>query len=202
MLQVGGVAAAVLLLGAFIWWRAARKPTRAASAAVAGNDAPETAPAPEPALVIQPPDTTNLAAKVDQLSKAWDANKFTFVNPLTQESIPAMVVRLPNDSLWAFSLQAPYGRCELEFITDVAAIAAKYTYRAAHPMVVNPCDGTVYDPLKVGPLDGNTWARGEIVKGNSLRPPISIDVKVRGRSVVADGIEYRNTLQKLHIVSS
>jgi hypothetical protein len=56
-------------------------------------------------------------------------------------------------------------------------------------MVVSPCDGTVYDPLKVGPLGGDTWARGEIVQGSSLRPPISIDVKVRGRSIVADSIE-------------
>jgi hypothetical protein len=56
-------------------------------------------------------------------------------------------------------------------------------------MVVSPCDGTVYDPLKVGPLGGDTWARGEIVRGNSLRPPISIDVKLRGKSIVADGIE-------------
>lgn len=188
ILQIAGVAIAVLLLGAFVWWRAARKPSLTAGAPVDTDDAPEAAPASQPALVVQPPDTTNLAAKVDQLSKAWDANKFTFVNALTQESVPAMVIRLPNDSLWAFSLQAPFGRCELEFVTDLAAIA-KYGYRASHPMVVNPCDGTVYDPLKVGPLDGNTWARGEIVKGNSLRPPISIDVKVRGRSVIADGIE-------------
>jgi hypothetical protein len=56
-------------------------------------------------------------------------------------------------------------------------------------MVVSPCDSTVYDPLKVGPLGGNTWARGEIVQGNSLRPPISIDVKVSGGSIIADSIE-------------
>jgi hypothetical protein len=56
-------------------------------------------------------------------------------------------------------------------------------------MVVSPCDGTLYDPLKVGPLGANTWARGEIVQGSSLRPPISIDVKVQGPSIIADSIE-------------
>jgi hypothetical protein len=100
-----------------------------------------------------------------------------------------MVIRLPNGELWAFSLQGPFGRCELEFVTDLATLASKYSYTASHPMVVNPCDSTVYDPLKVGALGGNTWVRGEIVQGNSLRPPISIEVKVRGQSIVADSIE-------------
>jgi hypothetical protein len=130
-----------------------------------------------------------LAATVDELSKPWAAKKFTFVKPLLQEKINAMVIRLPSGGLWAFALQGPYGRCELEFVTDLATLASKYRYNASHPMVVNPCDNTVYDPLKVGPLGGNTWARGEIVQGSSLRPPISIDVKVSGRSIVADSIE-------------
>ena len=188
LLQVAGVTAAVLLIGGIVMWRAKSKP-RAAAAALAADDTAQSAPAPEPTLVVQPPDTTNVAASVDELSEPWAARKFTFVNPLTQESINAMVMRLPNNGLWAFSLQAPYGRCELEFVTDLAALASKYRFNASHPMVVNPCDGTVFDPLKVGPLDGNTWARGGIVKGNSLRPPISIDVKVRGRSIIADSIE-------------
>ena len=56
-------------------------------------------------------------------------------------------------------------------------------------MVVNPCNSTVYDPLKVGPLGDNTWARGEVVQGSGLRPPLSIDVVVRGHSIFADRME-------------
>jgi hypothetical protein len=56
-------------------------------------------------------------------------------------------------------------------------------------MVVSPCDRTVYDPLKVGSLGGNTWTRGEIVQGSGLRPPISIEVIVSGHSIIADNIE-------------
>ena len=100
-----------------------------------------------------------------------------------------MVVRLPSGEFWGFSLQGPFGHCTLEYVTDLGALASQYKYNAGHPMVVNPCDGTVYDPLKVGSLGANTWVRGEIVKGSSLRPPISIEVKVRGRSVIADSIE-------------
>ena len=126
---------------------------------------------------------------MDELSKPWAAKKFIFVNPLTLENIHAMVIRLPGGEYWAFSLQGPFGRCELEFVTDLGRLASKYRFNANHPMVVNPCDATVYDPLKVGALGGNTWVRGAIVQGSGLRPPISIDVKVIGRSIFADSIE-------------
>ena len=100
-----------------------------------------------------------------------------------------MVIRLPGGGLWAFSLQEPYGKCELEFVTDLGRLATQYGYRASHPMVVNPCNNTVYDPLKVGSLGGNVWVRGEIVQGGGLRPPLAIDVRVSGHSIIADRIE-------------
>ena len=191
LLQIGGIAAAVVLIGAVIFWRVKSKPHSAGNSS--SPDADVTVQA-APASTLPNPDAAvhegpTVAATVDELSKPWAAKKFTFVKPLLQEKINAMVIRLPNGGLWAFALQGPYGRCELEFVTDLATLASKYRYNASHPMVVNPCDNTVYDPLKVGPLGGNTWARGEIVQGSSLRPPISIDVKVRGRSIVADSIE-------------
>jgi hypothetical protein len=77
----------------------------------------------------------------------------------------------------------------LEFVTDLRKLASQYKYSASHPMVVNPCDSTVYDPLKVSSIGGNTWARGEIVQGAGLRPPIAIDVKESGRSIIADNVE-------------
>jgi hypothetical protein len=189
LLQIAGVAAVILLLGGIVLWRAKSKPRAAAAPSADADSAQEAAPPPLPEPVLQTPDPANVAASVEQLSKPWAAHKFTFVNPATLESIDAMVIRLPNEALWAFSLRAPFGRCDLEYITDLGAIAARYKFNASHPMVVNPCDSTVYDPMKVGPLGANTWARGEIVKGSSLRPPISIDVKVRGKSIIADGIE-------------
>jgi hypothetical protein len=189
LLQIGGALGVVLLCGLAIFWWARSRPRAAAHS----TDAPveeETAPAPAlPSPIAPVHEGPTVAATTDELSKPWAAKKFTFIKPVTQESIPAIVVRLPSGGLWAFSLQGPYGSCQLEFVADLATIAAKYKYNASHPMVVSPCDGTVYDPLKVGPLGGDTWARGEIVQGSSLRPPISIDVKVRGRSIVADSIE-------------
>lgn len=191
LLQIVGIAAAVVLIAGLIFWWFKGNPRTTGDPASAAIDVAEQSPAissqPNPIRAINEGPT--VAATVDELSKPWASKKFTFIKPLTLERIDAMVVRLPTEGLWAFSLKAPYGSCDLEFVSDVATLASKYGFKASHPMVVNPCDSTVYDPLKVGALGGNTWVRGEIVRGNGLRPPISIDVVERGRSIVADSIE-------------
>jgi len=191
LLQIGGIAAAVVLIAAlaFWWFKSKSRATGESGSADTSVTDQTSVPTPLPNAVAPVHDGPTVAATVEELSKPWAAKKFTFVKPVTRENIAAMVIRLPNGGLWAFSLQGPLGRCELEFVTDLAILSSKYGFSASHPMVVNPCDSTVYDPLKVGSVGGNTWVRGEIVQGSSLRPPISIDVKVRGRSIVADSIE-------------
>ncbi len=188
MIQIGGVAAAVLVAAIIFWGLKSKRHTAINSSTdsdVAEQSASDSAPNPIAAAHEGP----TVAATVDELSKPWSAKKFIFVNRLTQQNIDAMVIRLPGGEFWAFSLQAPFGRCELEYVTDLAILSTQYRFKASHPMVVSPCDNSVFDPLKVGPLQGNTWARGEVVQGSSLRPPISIDIKVSDRSIVADEIE-------------
>lgn len=188
---IGGITAGVLVIVVSIFWWVKIKPRPAADASAA------TTEVSEPAVPTLPLPVTNAAAqdgptevaKIEELNQDWASKKFTFVRPFTHENVDAMVVRLPGGELWAFAAQTPYGRCELEFVADLGRLATEFGYRADHPMVVSPCERTVFDPLKVGPLGGDTWARGEIVRGSALRPPISIDVKVIGRSVFADRIE-------------
>ncbi len=190
LLQIGGIAAAVVLIGAIIFWWVKGRSRGPANSSSDSDVAEQAAPAPQlPNPVAAVHEGPTVAATVDELSTPWAAKKFKFVKPLTQENIDAMMIRLPGGEIWAFSLQGPFDRCELEYVTDLGRLASQYRFNASHPMVVSPCDGTVYDPMKVGPLEGNTWARGEIVRGSSLRPPISIDVKVSGRSIIADSIE-------------
>ena len=190
LLQIGGIAAAVVLIVAVgFWWVKARSHSavKSSSDSDVAEQAVAVPPLPNPVAAVH--EGPNVAATVDELSKPWDAKKFNFVKPFTRENVDAMVIRLPGGELWGFSLQGPLGRCELEYVTDLGRLASQFSFKASHPMVVSPCDSTIYDPLKVGPLGTNTWARGEIVQGSSLRPPISIDVKVSGRSIIADGIE-------------
>jgi hypothetical protein len=111
------------------------------------------------------------------------------VKPFSHEKVEAIAVRLPGKGFWGFALQEPFGRCKLEFVTDLGKLANQYGYRSSHPMVVNPCNNTIYDPLQVGPLGNGVWVRGQIVKGGGLRPPMSIDVLEKGQSIVADRME-------------
>ncbi len=191
LMQIGGIAVAVLLIGAVIfWWMKSKSRGASDSSSPDADTAEKAAPTPPlPSSIPAVQEGPTVAGTVDELSAPWTAKKFTFANSLTHENIHAMVIRLPGGEFWAFSLQGPFGRCELEFVTDLGKLASQYKFKGSHPMVVNPCDSTVYDPLKVGSIGGNTWVRGEIVQGSGLRPPISIDVKVLGRLVVADSIE-------------
>jgi hypothetical protein len=190
LIRIGGGIAAVALLSALIFWWAKSKPRGAAGPAADAEATDQPVPSlPVPALRAPVHDGPVAAATVEELSKPWAAKKFNFVKPITHENIDALVIRLPSGGLWGFALKGPADRCELEFVADLDVLATTYGFNAAHPMVVSPCDRTVYDPLKVGALGGNTWVRGEIVQGNGLRPPISIDVKVQGREIVADNIE-------------
>jgi len=53
----------------------------------------------------------------------------------------------------------------------------------------NPCSRTVYDPLKYASLPGNVLARGAIVQGSDLRPPLGIEVKIQGKEILAIRME-------------
>jgi hypothetical protein len=188
LLQIGGIAiAALFLVAAIYWWATTKSKGGTAPDADLTDQTTSTAQFPVPRSQVH--DGPSEAATLEELSKPWAAKKFTFVRPVTHQNIDAMVIRLPGGDLWAFALQGPADHCELAFVADLDALASQYGFNASHPMVVSPCDRTVYDPLKVGALGGNTWVRGEIVKGSGLRPPISIDVKPRGRSIIADSIE-------------
>lgn len=128
-----------------------------------------------------------------ELAAPWSSKKFLFVDPSTHQSVQAMVVHLPGPaekpSFWAFALTNEFSRCQLQYDTDLTAISQRFAYPAEHPMVLSACEGILYDPLKMGTLPDGTWVRGEIVRGGGIRPPIAIQVEVRGRNLFAKRIE-------------
>jgi len=153
----------------------------------------------EPTIQSPPPidksvnTDSDAIGTLDELSKPWAYKRFGFVDPKTHETVPAMVIHIPSSGghelLWAFSMNTPFSQCELQYVTDVAALSQRYAYPVAHPMLVSDCDGTLYDPLKMATLPDGSWVRGEIVRGGGIRPPIAIQVHIRGRVLVADRIE-------------
>jgi hypothetical protein len=191
--KIGVGVTAVFLVGvAIIWWEmstAQHKAVEPSSSPAVAAVAPELAPAADAPPAAPVTDGPTQVGTTEELAGLWASKEFTFIKPITNESVKAMVIRLPDRNLWAFALQEPRGQCDLEFVTDPNRLAQQYRFRADHPMVASPCSGTIYDPLKLGEIGANTWVRGAVVQGTGLRPPISINVALRGNLIVADDIE-------------
>jgi hypothetical protein len=134
-------------------------------------------------------------ATVQELAEPWSSKTFIFHRPETKENISSIVIRLPDSardqpgSYWAFSLQTPFGHCQLEYITDLQKLSHDYRFQAKHPMVGDPCSRAVFDPLQMADLPSGDWARGAIVKGYGFRPPLGIEIRIESDRVVAAKIE-------------
>ena len=183
-----------VLLVVFLGARWALRPKHAAPQSVEQQPQIEVpSPAPDPSTLL--PHATDAdpgIASVAEMAKPWSSKEFFIRNRLSGENISGLLVRLPTGSpsqstgYWAFAQKAPFGDCQLEYVTDLSKLRNDYGFRAArHPMVVNPCSRTVYDPLKLSNLPGSVWARGAIVQGSDLRPPLGIEIKVEGKKILA-----------------
>jgi serine/threonine protein kinase len=162
------------------------------------NDQARLAGTPEGTLVAAKPLVTPNVASIDnpevatisELAKPWAAKKFFFRGETSPAYVPSIIVRLPGpasqrSSYWAFSLDVPFAQCKFEYLEDLGILAEKYGVQSKHPMVVNPCSQSVFDPLNMKEMPGKILVRGRIVQGPDLRPPFGIEVRVRGNSVQA-----------------
>ena len=133
-------------------------------------------------------------ATLSELAQPWSSRKFFFRSMTEAKNVPALIVRLPgpagqSKSYWAFSLDAPFNQCQFEYVQDLAKLSSEYEFEAKHPMVVNPCSHTVFDPLQLKELPGSILVRGAVVRGFDPRPPYGIELKVSGDQIQAVAIE-------------
>jgi hypothetical protein len=150
-------------------------------------------PAPDPAAALphaseaQPTITT-----ITEMAQPWSHQEFFLEDRLTGENLPSLLVRLPTGSAsqpasyWAFVMRTAYGSCHLEYITDLDKLRTEYGFHGAkHPMIGDPCSRTIFDPEKMTMLPGNIWVRGAIVQGSDVRPPLGIQVQIKGQNILA-----------------
>jgi len=150
-------------------------------------------PPPDPnAALPHATEADPAIAQISDLAKPWSSADFFVRNRLSGENVPATIVRLPSGAAnslsgyWAFSRKAPYGSCELEYISDLKRLREEYDFpHPTHPLVGNPCSRTLYDPLKTSGLPGNIWIRGGIVQGSDIRPPFGVEIKIQGKQIQA-----------------
>jgi len=155
-------------------------------------------PAPVPDLTASVPVATEqnpVIALVSEL-KPWGAKQFNFHNRTTGENVAALIVRLPSGSsaqasgYWSFAMKPAYGNCQLEYIDDLQRLRSDYGYQqASHPMVGNPCNRSLYDPMKYAAIPGGVLARGAVVQGSDLRPPLGIEVRLKSKQILAVRME-------------
>jgi hypothetical protein len=151
------------------------------------------APPPDPdAGIPTVTDGRPAIAQTSEMAKPWSAKEFFYRDSLTGENTRALLIRLPagspnqSNGYWGLVMNAAYGNCKLEYITNIEKIRNDYDYRGAkHPMVGNPCSRTLFDPTRLMSLPGDIWVRGAIAQGSDLRPPLGIQVEVRGKDIVA-----------------
>lgn len=189
ILGFAGIGALILLCGRWLTHSRAVEPVHVEPAAQI-----EVPPAPsDPSALLPHADESNpVIANISELSAPWSSADFFVKNKLTGENIPATIIRLPSGSAasssgyWAYSKNAPYGSCQLEYVNNIEKLRTEYDFQAAkHPLVGNPCSRTLYDPLKTASLPGEIWIRGGIVQGSDIRPPFGVEIEVRGKQILA-----------------
>jgi hypothetical protein len=170
------------------------------------SQAPPAAPTPQIEVPAPAPDANAALphatesepsiAGVEEMVTPWASKDFVYINRASGENVPAILIHLPTGSpsqpasYWAFSLNAPFGNCRLEYVKDLEKLRTDYGFHGAkHPMVGNPCSRTVYDPLKMMNIPGSVWVRGAIVQGSDLRPPLGIEVEIRDKQILAARME-------------
>lgn len=188
-----GIGLLAVLLVVFLGARWALHPRQGETSVADQPQIEVPTPAPDPTTLM--PHATQASpgiANIEEMAKPWSSRQFFIRNELSGENIPAMLIRLPTGSAsqaggyWAFSVSSPYGDCRLEYVTDLAKLKTDYGFSAAkHPMVGNPCSRTVFDPLKMTNLPGDFFVRGGIVQGSDLRPPLGVEIRVRGKDILA-----------------
>ncbi|MGH9790456.1 MAG: hypothetical protein ACRD5W_04530 [Candidatus Acidiferrales bacterium] len=192
----GGAGAIALLVVVLLWSafgsrdNSAPVPVSAATSAADGPTAESASnaaqPAEPPPPVIPLPGTV---ATTEELSTPWASRKFIIRQAGARR--PAMVVRIPvasagsSSGYWAFLLQSAFGKCELELVTDLNRLAEVYGYESGHPMVVDPCTQTVFHPLRLDSIGPGIYARGEVVQGIAIRPPLAVEIRVEHGQIIA-----------------
>ena len=198
-LVVGGLAA--VLVAVFVGGKVLSKSRQAESLggpvgqSAAQIDVPATSAVPDLPVPVAT-ESNPVVAQVGELAKPWDSRQFSFRDRATGGNVPALLIRLPGGGAgqpagyWALAMKAAYGSCQLEYVQDIARLREEYGFRrASHPMIGNPCSRTIYDPLKYGTIGGNVLARGAVMQGSDLRPPLGIEVKVKGKDILATRME-------------
>lgn len=118
---------------------------------------------------------------------AWDSIEFTLTTATA--AVPAVAIRVPGPvpgsldvaalNLIALSRICTHQHCIVSLNTDVDAINLGFNYSTDSPALTCPCHLSVFDPRQAG----------RAVSGPAKLPLPRVRLDVRGKQVVATGLE-------------
>ncbi|HLW83031.1 MAG TPA: hypothetical protein VKS20_13420 [Candidatus Acidoferrales bacterium] len=185
-LWAGGGGAILLLVIVLLWW--AHGAAGGNVAPVAENSVASSAhPAPAQSSA-SPPVAPGPIATIAEMKRPWSIKKFVY-RRTNGETLPGLLLHLPEGAYWAISLHEPYESCDLEFVS-VETLRTDYHLDASYPMIADPCTHAVFDLTQYG-SGPNGLVRGAIVEGTAVRPPLAIEVEVKGQEIIASRAESR-----------
>ena len=151
-------------------------------------EVPSPAPDPNAALPHATQQDPGIAS-IAEMAQPWTSKQFFIRNGLTGENVPGLLIRLPASSAsqesgyWAFSMNAPYGNCQLEYVKDLAKLKGKELREARREAAV------IFQQIALvkqrSALDNVcAGALGEVPLWRSLTP-VSFPREIRERAAVA-----------------
>ena len=128
------IALVAVLVVAFFGVRWALRPGRVDSKAAEPQAQIEVPPpAPDPSTLI--PHATEASpaiATIEEMARPWASKQFFIRNIVSGVDVPGLLIRLPGGSpsrangYLAFAVDAPYGNCRLEYITNLARLRTEW----------------------------------------------------------------------------
>ena len=127
----------------------------------------------------------------EELSQAWSSKRFLFRDSVTAQTGPGHGRASAGRRILGILAARAFWRLRAG-IGDRSEDAEEppITSRPTIPWWPIPCNRTVYDLLRYGGGAGdNGLVRGEIVQGTGIRPPMAIEIQVKGKDVIATRME-------------
>ena len=108
------------------------------------------------------------------LAAPWAAVEFTF--ELEGESVPGIVIRLPDQRWYASSLICPHAKCVVRYFSDVSVANDTFDVNVKNPVLGCPCHFSVFDVAN----------GGKVLSGPAPGAPLQLSVEARDGKVFID----------------
>ncbi len=165
--KIGGIVAAVLVIGVAILLWIKRTPPKAVESSSPDAAATESTDSPSLLTPVEPPRRTNCCGNHRRTLQALGRKKFTFVKPITQETVRAMVIRSRRWSLGIF-LTGSLRTVRIGLLPTQANLRPNMVTAPAIPWSSIHAIARCTIRLKLARSAGNVWVRGQVVEGDGL----------------------------------